>query len=499
MATLHKFTGPTTLPTPLIYPSLAGKPQNTYTTVLLIDSRVKNYQQVVSSVNATTLPIVYSTNSSSQELFAVLQANFTSIPRLGLFFHSSNGKKQGFLNKQPFFLDTEVAPYSDNVAFIITIIKGFSIKNIDFLACSTLNYKNWTNYYALLFSQTGVIVGASNDNTGNLKYGGDWVMESTSQNVELVYFTKNIEYYQYILSIVVDLQTFQLNYPGSVYVILTIDINSFYNYEGFPAWVGGGTEYPLYSQPNWLYDFQLWESGTRIYSFADLDGIVLDSSTPYPFVDPLNLQAVCVAFWTSDENVGALNCNELVIGNISYNQIITDIVNITCFKEDTKILTDTGYRAIQYLRKGDMIKTHLHGFVPIDRIGYHEIIHVANTEKRIKEQLYCCSKEAYPEATEELVITGCHSLLVDRFLNKEERQGAIDILGNVYMTDNKYRLPACVDHRTSVYPEAGEYKVYHFALESDNYYTNYGVYANGILVETTSKRYLKEISGMTFV
>jgi hypothetical protein len=50
-----------------------------------------------------------------------------------------------------------------------------------------------------LTKETGVIVGASNDKTGNIKFGGDWIMESTSQNIELIYFTKSIEYYSYLL------------------------------------------------------------------------------------------------------------------------------------------------------------------------------------------------------------------------------------------------------------------------------------------------------------
>jgi hypothetical protein len=82
-------------------------------------------------------------------------------------------------------------------------------------------------------------------------------------------------------------------------------------------------------------------------------------------------------------------------------------------------------------------------------------------------------------------------------LIKNEREKIIEILGQIYITDNKYRLPACVDERTSVYEEAGKYTIYHFALENDDYYTNYGVYANGLLVETCSKRYLKELSNMT--
>jgi len=55
------------------------------------------------------------------------------------------------------------------------------------------------NYYTLLTKETGVVVGASNDKTGNIKYGGDWIMESTSQDIELVYFGKSIKYYSYLL------------------------------------------------------------------------------------------------------------------------------------------------------------------------------------------------------------------------------------------------------------------------------------------------------------
>ena len=49
------------------------------------------------------------------------------------------------------------------------------------------------------------------------------------------------------------------------------------------------------------------------------------------------------------------------------------------------------------------------------------------------------------------------------------------------------------------YETLGSYIIYHFALENDNYYNNYGIYANGLLVETCSKRYLKELSKMTLI
>ena len=117
----------------------------------------------------------------------------------------------------------------------------------------------------------------------------------------------------------------------------------------------------------------------------------------------------------------------------------------------------------------------------------------------IKDQLYKCNNKNYPEISEDLVITGCHSILIDNFINDEQMEKAISINGYLCITDNKYRLPACVDERSIIYEEKGLFNIYHIALDNDDYYMNYGVYANGLLVETCSKRYLKELSNMTLI
>jgi hypothetical protein len=171
---------------------------------------------------------------------------------------------------------------------------------------------------------------------------------------------------------------------------------------------------------------------------------------------------------------------------------------VICFKEGTKILTSKGYKLIQDLRKGDLVKTLLNDYLPIYMIGKKEMYHLGY-KNRIKDQLYRCCHHQYPELFEDLIITGCHSILVDYFVDEKERENTIKVNGDIYITDNKYRLPACVDERAYVYDKAGNYNIYHFALENENYYENYGVYANGLLVETCSKRYIKELSNMTLI
>ena len=132
-------------------------------------------------------------------------------------------------------------------------------------------------------------------------------------------------------------------------------------------------------------------------------------------------------------------------------------------------------------------------------IGKRKIIHRASNE-RIKDQLYLCSSSKYSNMFDDLVITGCHSILVEEFFSEEQREKTKEHhKGRVFITDNHYRLPACLDDRASVYEPAGTYTIYHFALENADYYMNYGVYANGLLVETCSKRYLKEIANIILI
>ena len=174
---------------------------------------------------------------------------------------------------------------------------------------------------------------------------------------------------------------------------------------------------------------------------------------------------------------------------------------VPCFKEGTKILSyifgTERYVPIEQLRSGDLVKTLRHGYVPISMIGYSKLYNSGNNE-RIKHRLYKLSQDQYPSLKEDLYITGCHSLLVGDITPKQREQ-TIDVLGKIYVTDRKYRLPACVDEKAKPYKEEGTFTIWHLALDNNDYYMNYGIYANGLLVESCSKRYLKEESKMTIV
>lgn len=555
---------------------------------------------------------------------ALLQSNFTSISRIGIVFTSNAESPKTFLDNKPLFEVFETEPYSENLQFIINIINEFQIQNIDYLACDTLSYSAWSNYYQLLTQTTGVVVGASNDKTGNIKYGGDWVLESTSQDIESIYFTQNIEYYNFLLDNVTPWLTGIGVTPWYLYVygtymyltslsgntIYRIDltagtptlssyismsgpsgviINGSYMYAAgynsnsirrfslpglsFTDVVTSGLSNPfgLAISGNYLYianagsggvvqmnltdnstssfvtglssPYGLAISGNYMYtatfagnSIKRIDmttkavtnyvtsgltqpvGLIINDNYLYAanvnsssggFISQINLSTGVNVLYSSFPSSKLLEGITIYQTNLYVTSISTQEIYqialptvtaspITCFKDGSLILTDKGYKPIQDLRPGHLVKTFVNGYVPIDMIGKRNIVHNA-LDERIKDQLYELSPDKYLEVFEPLVLTGCHSILVEEYEDEDQKQKTIEVNGNTYITDDRYRLPACADLRASVYENPGTYTVYHLALENEDYYMNYGIYANGLLVETCSKRMLKEISGMELI
>ena len=174
---------------------------------------------------------------------------------------------------------------------------------------------------------------------------------------------------------------------------------------------------------------------------------------------------------------------------------------IICFKRDTKILCLTEntfeekYIKIQQLKPGMLVKTYKHGFVPLYSIG-HRTMKNTSDNKRIKKRLYECNSQNYPEVFETLVLTGCHSILKDSIGTELRREIKKETKGKIYCTDGKYRVMSYLDEKAKPYKKAGEFEIWHFSLEHPDDYMNYGIYANGLLVETASKRMMADYSDM---
>ena len=174
----------------------------------------------------------------------------------------------------------------------------------------------------------------------------------------------------------------------------------------------------------------------------------------------------------------------------------------TCFLEGSTLLCKVDdiekYVPVEQLTKGTLVKTYLHGYKPVVLVGKGPIQNPGNDE-RTEQRLYKCSPSNYPQLTDDLYITGCHSIL-EFPINDRQKEAIIKHVGKLFVTNDKYRLMACVDERAEPWNSEGTHTVWHFALENDSEKTNYGVYANGgLLVETCSINTLKNKSNMSLV
>lgn len=97
-------------------------------------------------------------------------------------------------------------------------------------------------------------------------------------------------------------------------------------------------------------------------------------------------------------------------------------IGASCFNHDTKILClnkqlEEEYIPIQYLRKGDIVKTYLHGYRRIDMIGKGKLINGGTWNNC----MYKMEKTDENELIEGLIVTGGHGILVDELSEKEEQ------------------------------------------------------------------------------
>ena len=193
--------------------------------------------------------------------------------------------------------------------------------------------------------------------------------------------------------------------------------------------------------------------------------------------------------------------NDLYISNFSLlnNPVVYDNINvyaksnesIICFKEGTKILckfssTQDKYIPIEKITDNMYIKTYKHGYVRAKAIIKGKLY---NTSSPTINKMYKYSKAKNPKLIEDLYVTGCHAVLYDKLsplnhlkMNKLTKKFNI---GYNLTIDGKHKLISYFDEKCEPINEEKEFDIYHILLENNNVFSNYGIYANGILAEST--------------
>jgi hypothetical protein len=254
-----------------------------------------------------------------------------------------------------------------------------------------------------------------------------------------------------------------------------------------------------FAQPvgGYILTYYSSESDALSYAFPPLgygNDFVVGSGGPFGSYTSWRLASNSTG--SSPQNI-VYNNGDTLIGDGSYYLYPA----APCFLEGSSILCNVNgvekYIPVEQLENGTLVKTRLNDYKPVVLIGKGSITNPGNNE-RTENRLYKCCASKYPELTDDLYITGCHSIL-ESTLTETQKEDTIKQLGKLFVTDKKYRLMACVDERAEPWNSEGIYTIWHFALENDDEKMNYGVYANGgLLVESCSINFLKKKSNMIF-
>ena len=162
--------------------------------------------------------------------------------------------------------------------------------------------------------------------------------------------------------------------------------------------------------------------------------------------------------------------------------------SVRCFNEGTKILCRKNgkeqYILVEDLREGDKVYTENHGYKKIADMRKATVV----LNRLADMGLYRMKKRDNMIA--DLEMTGLHAVLINKddakYADDIKRQGGLN--KEKYFVDDKFRLRANECHEFKQM-ERKEYTIYSFSLQTPQ--QQYGIYANGLLEETTSSRILR--------
>lgn len=190
-------------------------------------------------------------------------------------------------------------------------------------------------------------------------------------------------------------------------------------------------------------------------------------------------------------------------GNTVPSNVFIGFIPYPCFKQGTKILRmnpetdDEEYVRVETLRQGDLIRTVDHGYKAIELIGSRQIEHPLAITKN-SSKLYWFRKSKVSGLKEDLCVTGDHCIL-HKSITDSKKDQVFEYMSDIYITEGHYRVPAFLDDRSEPYADSSPVTIWHFALENTNIYHNYGVMANGLLVESSSLHYMYKYSNMELI
>ncbi len=182
--------------------------------------------------------------------------------------------------------------------------------------------------------------------------------------------------------------------------------------------------------------------------------------------------------------------NEVGGGGSNYGTIFKYTIAVPCYNKGTKILVlgennVYEYKYVEDIKTGDIIKTYPDGYKNVEAVGNKTMI---NNSKEKKNCMYIMKKNEGNMLTDDLIVTGGHSIYVDHLTENEKSKQPKSKIVN-----GKHSIFSRNSDNFTKLNNNNKYTYYHFVLENDDDAENYVVWANGILSESIPRRVFNKL------
>ena len=282
--------------------------------IMFIDQHLASNELFLNACGAQTYPVLYDGTGTEAMLRDLLATNeITAVQRVAFAFAlTEEGRSNYFFEQTPYYDLTQGQR-------LISVIQDLAATHVDVLACNTLQHPMWTEFYAK-FPAT-IVVGASSDKTGNLRFGGNWTMENTKENVQSIYFTEAIGQFAELL-----------DSGATNYTVIAMPNGT--------VWASGYNQYGQFGNVNAI--------GTQVNTFiqlTDASGAIVDASAVAFGERHMAILRTNGTVWTSGNNTyGQLGINSYTNQSTfqpmmdSSGSIITGIINVACGQYHTAVI-----------------------------------------------------------------------------------------------------------------------------------------------------------------
>ena len=162
--------------------------------LLIIDLRIKSINIILESLNSNTTHILLDFDNDTEKSLKskIASLNISEFESVGII---RIGKYEKFYQ----LISNQELSWNPLINFVTHLSSTYNIQLFNFISCNLATYPNYSYIFDKLENTLGIKVGASVDLLGNIKYGGNWILERSNVNVQDVYFNDNILNYQYLL------------------------------------------------------------------------------------------------------------------------------------------------------------------------------------------------------------------------------------------------------------------------------------------------------------